>query len=88
MAFISCVVFGLAGTGLVYIEGSVDAFILSGIAVVYMVMMMIINERRGFAWTRIKAGERRSYFNQLESYILFGLIMLNMFVDAWVFLQR
>jgi len=87
VAYFSCVVLGLAGAGLVYMEGSIRSYILSGIAVVYIFVMIIINERRGFASGKKKYGDRLHHFNEIESATLIILIMLNAFVDARALLR-
>ena len=82
-----CLVLCVAGAGLTYTIGSTGAFAVSIVAVLFTIVMFIVNERRGFASTKRKDGERRHYFNNTESIVLIAMIMLNAFVDALTLLR-
>ncbi len=77
---------GMSG-GLVYLWGQ-RFLALSIIGAVLALSVLIIDERTGFTNSRRlrRIGERRINFNKVEVVILFGLLMLEVYVSvlAWL----
>ena len=87
LVFAVSAVLGLAGGALVYLRG--DLFLgLSLAAAVWLLAVLLIDERTGFTRSRRlrRSGEVRVNFTKLEVAVLFALLLLNAFLSlrAWI----
>lgn len=74
---------GVAAAGYVYLKG-VDYIAYAIGACIFMIMLLIINDRGGFRRSRHmpRAGDPRRKFNELEILGLGALLMINLVVIA------
>ena len=78
---------GLGAAGLVYLRGGLF-LVLSVVAFLWLLVVLIIDERAGFTRSRRlrRSGEVRVNFTKLEVAVLFALLLLNVFLGlrAWI----